>query len=75
MPSLSLCLHFGHVLVEPNPYNEGKCEIMKYMCNNITSISSCLTSGGVQEKEKSQALAGTTFFIKIKTFMCLPFHH
>ena len=40
--SKSLTEHdWGNVppkLVRPNPYNEGNCEILNYMCINITSI-------------------------------------
>ena len=57
-----------------NPYNEGNCGIMKYMCINITSISSCLTSGGVQEKEIISSFGWYYFFIKTETFMCLTFY-
>ena len=65
---------FDTMLDLPNPYNEGNCEIMKYMRINITSISLCLTSGGVQEKEIISSFGWYYFFIKTETFMCLPFH-
>ena len=44
------------------------------MCINTTPILSCLTSAGVQENEIISSFGWYYFFIKTKTFMCLPFH-